>query len=412
MNRRPSLLVIFLTVMVDLIGFGIVLPLLPVFVQHYGGSGLLVGLIMAAFSAMQFVFAPIWGRLSDRIGRRPVLLASTAVASLSYVVFALGCRMEGSAALWVFLISRLVAGACGANLTVAQAYVADITRPEDRSRRMGLIGMAFGLGFTIGPSIGALAVRAMGTPGPGWVAAAICALNFVMASIILKESWTPNAEPVKARAHWDQWQHTFKNRTIALLVVLFFLATLCFACFETTLGLVITANFNLDMARPRDAQIIAYLFTYCGLMGAIVQGLLTGRLVKLLGEAGVIALSLLLVAASFIPLPYLVSWPPMLIAVGLLAIGSSLVRPPLFGLISRLTTPHEQGATLGVAQGAGSLARIVGPIFAGVLLQYHQAAPYLACGALAMATGLYAGHYLRTHLRGLPADAPTPSPAR
>src|SRR5215510_4455440 len=141
--KRPSLLIIFLTVFVDLIGFGLVLPLLPNYSKSFGASGLQVGAIMAAYSLMQFVFAPAWGSWSDRVGRRPVLLISTAGAAISYAIFALGSSMTGRAALGVILVSRIFAGICGANLTVAQAYIADVTPPEDRSKRMGLIGMAF-----------------------------------------------------------------------------------------------------------------------------------------------------------------------------------------------------------------------------------------------------------------------------
>src|SRR5206468_2448558 len=152
--RKPSLLVIFLTVFIDLIGFGIVLPLLPLYNRDLGASGWLIGVIQASFSAMQFLFAPSWGRLSDRIGRRPVLLVSTAVAAASYLLFAYGCGLaDKNAALWVLLASRILAGICGANITVAQAYIADITPPEERSKKMGLIGMAFGLGFVCGPPL-------------------------------------------------------------------------------------------------------------------------------------------------------------------------------------------------------------------------------------------------------------------
>src|SRR6266481_3043834 len=187
--RKPSVLVIFLTVFIDLIGFGIVLPLLPLYNRDHGASGLLIGIIQASFSAMQFLFAPGWGRLSDRIGRRPVLLTSTAGAAVSYAVFAYGCGLKGSVALWVLLGSRVLAGICGANITVAQAYIADITPPAERSRRMGLIGMAFGLGFTVGPFIGGISHWLFGTGGPGWVAASFCAANFILAFAILPESW-------------------------------------------------------------------------------------------------------------------------------------------------------------------------------------------------------------------------------
>src|SRR5213082_840201 len=187
--RKPSVLVLFLTVFIDLIGFGIVLPLLPLYNRDLGAPGWLIGVIQASFSAMQFLFAPGWGRLSDRIGRRPVLLVSTAAAAVSYVVFAFGCGLTGSTALWVILGSRILAGICGANITVAQAYIADITPPEERSKKMGLIGMAFGLGFVFGPPLGALGIHLLGLRGPGCLAASLCALNFCLALAVLPESW-------------------------------------------------------------------------------------------------------------------------------------------------------------------------------------------------------------------------------
>src|SRR5215470_11411035 len=177
--RKPSLLIIFLTVFVDLIGFGLVLPLLPNYSKNFGASGLEVGIIMAAYSLMQFVFAPAWGALSDRVGRRPVLLVSLAGAAVSYGIFAVGSAMTGRGALGVILVSRLFAGICGANITVAQAYIADITTPEERSKKMGLIGMAFGLGFIVGPGLAVLAQWRFGVTGPGWAACAICGVNFL-----------------------------------------------------------------------------------------------------------------------------------------------------------------------------------------------------------------------------------------
>src|SRR5688572_23276245 len=169
--RKPSLLIIFLTVFIDLVGFGLIFPLLPIYSEVFGASGFVIGSIIAVYSLMQFIFAPIWGRLSDRIGRRPILMVSTACASISYVIFAYGSGMQGSAAIWVILISRLFAGICGANISVAQAYIADITPPEQRSARMGLIGMAFGLGFVFGPALGGFSIKWWGLMGPGWVAA-------------------------------------------------------------------------------------------------------------------------------------------------------------------------------------------------------------------------------------------------
>ena len=188
--RKPSVLVIFLTVFIDLVGFGIVVPLVPVFSKHFVPDsigplwvqGLVIGVIIASFSAMQFIFSPIWGRLSDRHGRRPILLISTAGAAASYVLFAFGCGLENHvAALWLLIFSRAFAGVCGGNITVAHAYIADITPPEQRSKKMGLLGMAFGLGFIFGPAIGGISLRYLGSTGPGWIAAGLCAANFLLA---------------------------------------------------------------------------------------------------------------------------------------------------------------------------------------------------------------------------------------
>lgn len=402
--RKPSVLVIFLTVFIDLIGFGIVVPLVPLYSRHFGAHGLVIGAIIASFSAMQFIFSPIWGRLSDRYGRRPILLISTAGAAGSYVLFAISSGLENhTAALGLMVLSRAFAGLCGGNITVAQAYIADISPPEERSKRMGLIGMAFGLGFIFGPAIGGLSLKYVGNTGPGWIAASLCAANFLLALFILVESRKPTSEPIAHRPHLNQWVHTLTQPRIGLLVIVFFLATFCFSCFESTLPLVVSDNFHLNIQKDEtSASTVAYLFVFCGLIGALVQGGAIGRLVKKLGEPKLIAVSLVLTAISMALLPFIggtadlswrVLWRPegrpwlgMLGALALLSIGSSLTRPPLFGLLSNLTPPHEQGANIGVAQGAGSLARILGPIFATGLLPYQPPLPYLVCTGVLLGT--------------------------
>jgi len=410
--RKPSVLVIFLTVFIDLVGFGIVVPLVPIYSKHLvpdcvhqvWAQGFTIGVIIAAFSAMQFIFSPIWGRWSDRFGRRPILLISTAGAAASYVLFAVSAVLPSHrAGLILIILSRAFAGLFGGNITVAQAYIADITPPETRSKRMGLIGMAFGLGFIFGPAIGGLSLKHIGGAGPGAIAAALCTANFLLAFVILAESRQLSSQHVAPRPHLDQWKHTLTEPKIGLLVIVFFLATFCFSCFESTLPLLVSDNFHIDIQHDEtSASTVAYLFVFCGVIGAFVQGGLIGRLVKQMGEPKLIALSLVLTAISLAVLPFIGgeanlswkilfhpagrSWLLMLGALALLSVGTSLTRPPLFGLLSNLTPAHEQGANIGVAQGAGSLSRILGPIFATTLLPFLPALPYLICTAVLLGT--------------------------
>lgn len=395
--NKPSIAIIFLTVFIDLIGFGIVLPLIPIYSTHFGASAAMGGVVMASFSAMQFLFAPFWGRLSDRIGRRPVILIGLSGSTISYLIFGVASGLEGEAkqiALWVILGSRILAGIMGANISVAQAYMADITPPEKRSKSMGLIGMAFGLGFVLGPFIGAQSLQ-LGRSGPGWVAAGFCGAAFLYALVKLRESRTGSSGTSTQRPHWEQIKHVLGQPQIALLIGLFFLATFCFTTFETTLGWLVQNNFDLDATTKKDARTVSYLFAFAGFIGAMVQGGAIGRMVKMFGEKKLIVISLVMTGLSLGPLPFAKSWAPFLVVLAGLAVGSSLARAPIFGLISINASDEEQGATIGVAQSAGSLARIFGPIFAGVAFQYRQDLPYLICGGISILAALIAAVKLK-----------------
>jgi len=244
------------------------------------------------------------------------------------------------------------------------------------------------LGFIFGPYFGSMGISWFGIMGPGWVAAAFCAVNFISTYFFLPESLKPGSEPAKRRPRFEQWIHTLSHPRIGLLVGVFFLSTFCFTCFEVTLGLLVSKNFGLNFKDPHDAKTIAYLFAYCGIVGVFVQGGMVGRLVKLMGEPRLIALSLTLVAVSLGPLAYIHHWGWLLVALAVLSVGSGLTRAPVFGLISILAPVNEQGATLGVTNSAGSLARITGPIFAATLFEIHPSWPYVISGALAFATAV------------------------
>ena len=392
--KKPSLPILFLAVFIDLIGFGIVLPLLPLYAKNLGAHGFTIGALGAAYSAMQFVFAPVWGRLSDKIGRRPMLLMGTTGAALSYCLFAIGSGMAGKEALYLLFASRLLGGIFGSNITIAQAYIADITPPQDRSRRMGLIGMAFGLGFIFGPIIGFTGLHFFGPRGPGWIAASICAVNLIWAFAMLPESWTRGGVHVTQRPRLQQWIATFSHPVLGLLIGIFFLATFCFTTFELTIGLLINQTFGLNIASDKGAGRVALLIAYCGIMGAFVQGGATGRLVKKLGEPKLIALCMFMAGIGMAMIPYSKTWGLLLVSLGIFAIGSSLTRPPVFGMISAQTSAEEQGAALGVAQSAGSLARVLGPVFAGSVFEHHPFTPYLTCAALCVVAALIAWQFL------------------
>jgi DHA1 family tetracycline resistance protein-like MFS transporter len=384
MKSGSPLLVIFLTVFIDLIGFGICLPLLPKYAERYGAQGWQIGAAMGVYSLMQLVFAPWWGQLSDRIGRRPVLLVSNFGSIIAYGLFGLSASYIGDTGFWILIGSRIFAGICGANLSVASAYIADVTTPEKRSKGMGLIGMAFGLGFILGPVIGSQSFKHFGLAGPGAVAAVICAINFLLGCFILPETRKKDAAPAIRRPRFAQIRHVLGMKEVGFLIGIYFLGTFAFTAFESTLPLL------LDTKLHYDEEHVGYVFAFCGIMAAMVQGGGIGRLVKSFGERRLIGASLLVVAVSLVLMPVANSLPTMLAALAVFAIGSGINRAPTMGLISQLSPADEQGTTLGIAQSAGTLARVLGPTVATTLYDLWLPAPYLACATIALLAGLLA----------------------
>ncbi|MDC0325630.1 MFS transporter [bacterium] len=387
--RKPTLFIIFLIVFVDLVGFGIVLPLLPIYADQFKASGFMIGCIIASYNLMQFFFAPVWGKLSDRVGRRPIILMSTAGSTISYAMFAFASNQTGTYGLMLLLLSRMLAGIFGANLSVASAYVADITPPEKRSRGVGLvIGMGFGMGFIFGPVIGGLSAEFLGLSGPGWVAAAICLINFVAACFILTESKSKDAKPAIRRAQFQQWMHTLGQPKLRILILLVFMATLCFTCFESTLPLLLTKYFDFELTH------CYYLLAYSGFIAAGVQGGAIGKLVNRFGEKPLIIASFFGLTASFFMIPLTANLFWILFSLAVYALFSGINRAPLTGLISILSPDNEQGTTLGVSQSASAMARIIGPPVAMSLYGLHKPLPYWVFGGIALLTGGIAVMYL------------------
>ena len=352
---------------------------------------------MGVYSLMQLVFAPWWGQLSDRIGRRPVLLVSNFGSIVAYGLFGLSAHFVGETGFWILVGSRVFAGICGANLSVASAFIADVTTPEKRSKGMGLIGMAFGLGFILGPVLGSQAFKHFGLAGPGLVAAVICATNFALGCIILPETRKKDATPPVRRPRLEQIRHVLAMKEVGFLIGIYFLGTFAFTAFESTLPLLLDAKLRFD------EEHVGYVFAFCGIMAAMVQGGGIGRLVKSFGERRLIGASLIVVAVSLVLMPLANTLATLLGALAVFAIGSGINRAPTMGLISQLSPADEQGTTLGVAQSAGTLARVLGPTVATTLYDLWLPAPYLACATIALLAGLLAA------LRLMGSTAKSPS---
>jgi MFS family permease len=391
--RRSSLLVLFLIVFIDLIGFGMVIPFLSYYAREYGASGVAVGAVVGIYSIMQFFFAPVWGRLSDRVGRRPVLLISLTASFIGYLLFAF------TRSLTVLFASRIIAGAGGANIGTAQAYIADSTTPENRAKGMGLIGAAFGLGFILGPPMSGFLSEAgthRGLAGnllPGLVAAGLSLTAFLLAVSVLKESKPPDLVPRSGLPpQFDRriWKEMAVNRLLASLMAGLFLTLLAVAGMEISVTLHGRDRFHF---RQID---MAYLFLFMGVIVATIQGGLIGRVVKKVGEKGVIVIGAASFTLGFVLIPSIWRVPLLYVVAFFIAIGQGLCYPALTSLVSKVAPENERGSLLGLATSVGSLARFIGPIMAGYLYDLAGAEGAFYGGAALMALALLVAMRMRT----------------
>ena len=351
--------ILFLIVLVDLIGFGLVIPLLPFYAERFAASPQEVTALMAVFSLMSMLTAPIWGRLSDRVGRRPVLMISMAAASVAYL------WMGFADALWMLFAARGLAGACAGNIAAANAYIADVTTPENRAKGMGMIGAAFGLGFIVGPALGGVVagsnVANADLRTPGLIACALSLVALLGVIFLLKESLPADAAARPRRGRMSALRDALGRKVLARLLVIFFLTILAFAGMESTFALWAMAQFGWGPAQT------GYLFTFVGLLSAVMQGGLIGRLTARFGEEKLLVAGLASIAAGLLILPLARGLPVLLVATAGLALGMGAMQPSLNSLISRRAGVAEQGEVMGVAQSVGSLSRVLGPLLAGAL---------------------------------------------
>ncbi len=367
---------------IDLVGFGIIIPLSPYLAKSFGATGIEVGLLMAVYSLAQFFFSPIWGRLSDKFGRRPIILISVLGAAISHLAFAFASD------LWILFAARTFAGIFGANISVATAYIADVTDSKNRSKNMGIIGAAFGMGFILGPAIGGLLAElgeslgstppyGMGFPALG--ASLICFFNFCFAYFKLPESLKPeNRSGVEKRVSRFKMITEFIVRpVIGPLMFVNGLFVVGMGQMEATLALFVKEEFKWDL------RTTSFAFAYIGVMIAFTQGYLIRKLLPKYGERKLLAFGLILAVLGMGWIGLSNSVTDLALAMTLFALGNGLVQPTNLGSLSLLASEKEQGRVMGVNQSFSAMGRIIGPFLGGVFFdKLGMQSPYLVSAGL------------------------------
>jgi len=374
---RSRIGVIFFTVLIDLIGFGIILPILPFYAQRFGAAGLGYGAVIGVFSLMQFVATALLGKLSDRIGRRPVLLTTMIVNAVGYTLFA----FAGS--YWILFLSRVVSGFAGGNISAAQAYIADITTPAERSRGMGLVGAAFGIGFSLGPAIGGFSAHYLGPAAPGLVAVGLSLANFVSAYLILPESLAPEHRVKRPLFDLGHIGEAVARPRLRPLMAVWALVPFAFA------GYTVVLPLHAGAALGWKERELAILFTIIGVTAAAVQGYFFGRIVRRTGERSLVIAGTFGMALSIAVIPFL---PSSILLYGwtfVLAVSNSVFAPAATGLVSVYAEVTEQGTVLGAAQAIAALGRTVGPPVIGMTYDVVSGSTsFLLAGAIMVIAGL------------------------
>lgn len=368
-RERSPLFLILLTVFVDLIGFGVIVPLLPFYNRAFGGGPAVLGLLIASFFLMQFLFAPLLGRLSDRFGRRPILLGTLAVATSGHLVLAF------ASSLGFLFLARMLAGSAAGNLSVARAYIADRTRPEERARGMGLVGAAFGVGFAVGPVIGGI-FAPFGLSAPALAAATLAGTNLILAVAFLPESLPRELRTARGAPKKAGLGEAVRRPSIRPLVLTFLVVSFAFSTVP-----VAFPSLGIDYFHLGEQQLAA-IFVLIGAV-QIVVGASVGRLAKRSGEVPLVAVGTLAMAGAMAAAPFSLDLAGYVFVVGLFSMGVALSMPLLLSLVSKRTPAHEQGSILGAVQAIGSLGVVPGPLVAGFLYErVTPAAPFLVSAML------------------------------
>ncbi len=354
-SQRP-LLIIFFIIFVNLLGFGIIIPLLPFYADHVGATPFQIGLLFASYSVSQLLAAPVLGSLSDRYGRRPILLLSLLGTVISFALLAV------ATSLWLLFVARIIDGLSGGNISTARAYISDVTDRKDRAKAFGLIGAAFGLGFIFGPALGGLLGR-LDYSAPAWAAAGLAALALAMTWVGLPESHRRRASAAVATP-WRELPHLLARPTIGTLLLVDFLYWASFAVYQTTFALFGKIRFGFGITE------VGYILALAGVIGVIVQGGLVGLVTRRFGEPRTLVSGLLLAALGLGAASLTHSVAAFVVAVVPAAVGAALSQPALIALISHTASPEEQGRIQGVSGALESLGRTVGPVWGNGMLDF------------------------------------------
>jgi MFS transporter, DHA1 family, tetracycline resistance protein len=410
-NTQPpkgALSAIFLIVFMDLMGFGIIIPLLPLYAARYNASALDIGLLFSIYSACQFIASPILGAISDRFGRRPVLIFSQLGSSLGYLLLGVVMNLHWINPFYALLViycSRFIDGLSGGNISTAQAYISDVTTPQNRARGMGVIGAAFGVGFATGPALGALLVT-IHPALPGYFAAAMSFGAMLQTFFRLPESRVHQPASSGQWLHPSRFAPIFRHAKLVQLLLIAFISMAAFVMLESMVALFLSNEHTFSF---HDWQVGLY-YAFLGVIIATVQGGFIGRLTKKFGEWPLAIVGPVFVAVGMGMLAVVGFKPILLILIvggAINAIGRSLQTPTLYALISQNSDPKEQGMVFGLNQGMLSIARVIGPIIAAAAYHIHVSGPFIVGGAIVLLAALWT-----LALRSSTTDsAPFPLPA-
>jgi MFS transporter, DHA1 family, tetracycline resistance protein len=431
--KRTPLIILFVTLFIDLLGFGMIMPLLPNYITHYGGRPWVGGALLASFSAMQFIFSPIWGRVSDIYGRRPMILLSLLGSAVSYFFFGMASNLV------ILFAARVASGILtAASMPTAQAYIADVTPPEKRAGGMAMIGAAFGLGFAFGPVMGGVLSQhpVLGIPPlamPAIFASALALCNFVWAFLALPETHHDRAPREEAGSALDAFRamgKAFHNPAVRAQLLVFAFVTFAFTAIEASFSWLVVLRFKdtihqmavsawqahhatvfaslpaiqqTQLVEKASASTMSTMFAIVGVTILVVQGAVMGGLARRVGESRLVVFGVLVLTGTLIGLAFVQSIPMVWLLSGLTAVGMGVTSPSLSALITKAAGPQERGTLSGAQQGLGSLARIIAPPINNRLIEVNTAIPFLSSAVL-----MGVAFFLSLSLRDVPrteADA-------